>query len=233
MVKVLRASVAAGVFLVGGDQISALQGKPVELESEKAKVSYGLGFNLGARMSQEMEIDVDAFAEGLRSAVNGKDSRMTPEEIATTLQEYQQKQIAEREAEANQIGDINKAAGTAFLEKNATKEGVTVTESGLQYEVVTLGTGTKPAPTDTVEVHYRGTLLDGTEFDSSYARGETVSFPLNGVIPGWTEALQLMPVGSTYKLYIPSGLAYGPGGAGGAIGPNATLIFDVELIGIQ
>ena len=233
MNKVLLASVAASVLLVGCDQINSLQGKPVALESEKAKVSYGLGFNLGARMSQEMEIDVDAFAEGLRTSVGGKESRMTPEEIATTLQEYQQSQMAEREAEVNAIGDKNKAEGQEFLQKNATKEGVKVTESGLQYEVITQGTGTKPVPTDTVEVHYEGKLLDGTVFDSSYERGKTVSFPLNGVIPGWTEGLQLMPVGSKYKLYIPSGLAYGPAGAGGAIGPHSTLVFDVELIGIK
>lgn len=234
MKKVMLASVAAGVLLAGCDQIQQLQGgKPADLSSEESKVSYGLGYNLGMRMSQEMPIDADAFAEGLRNAVNGEQARMTPEEITTTLQTFQQKQLDERQAEANAVAEKNKAEGEAFLAENAGKDGVVTTDSGLQYKVLKKGEGTKPQPTDTVEVHYQGTLLDGTVFDSSYERGETVSFPLNGVIPGWTEGLQLMPVGSKYQLFIPSGLAYGPGGAGGAIGPNATLIFDVELIAIK
>ena len=132
----------------------------------------------------------------------------------------------------NASAEVNAQQGAAFLAENATKEGVTVLESGLQYSVITMGDGPKPGPSDTVEVHYRGTLIDGTEFDSSYSRNSTVSFGVTQVIPGWTEALQLMPVGSKWNLYIPSELAYGPGGAGGAIGPNATLIFEVELISI-
>jgi FKBP-type peptidyl-prolyl cis-trans isomerase len=125
-----------------------------------------------------------------------------------------------------------KEKGEAFLQENAKKEGVKTTASGLQYEVLTEGTGKKPGPTDTVRVHYRGTLLDGTEFDSSYKRGEPVSFRLNQVIPGWTEGLQLMSEGSTYRLFIPSNLAYGPRGAGGVIGPDETLIFEVELLAV-
>ena len=123
--------------------------------------------------------------------------------------------------------------GEAFLKENATKEGVVTTESGLQYKIVTAGEGPKPGAEDVVKVHYRGTLLDGTEFDSSYKRGEPVTFPVGGVIPGWVEALQLMPVGSKWELFIPSGLAYGPGGAGGQIGPNSTLKFEVELLSIE
>lgn len=125
-----------------------------------------------------------------------------------------------------------KEKGEAFLQENAKKEGVKTTASGLQYEVLTEGTGKKPGPTDTVRVHYRGTLLDGTEFDSSYKRGEPISFRLNQVIPGWTEGLQLMSEGSTYRLFIPSNLAYGPRGAGGVIGPDETLIFEVELLAV-
>ena len=148
------------------------------------------------------------------------------------MQAYQEKAAAEQQAAQAALAETNMAAATAFLAENAAKEGVVVTDSGLQYEVVTAGDGPKPGPEDTVEVHYRGTLLDGTEFDSSYARGETVTFGVGQVIPGWTEALQLMPVGSKYKLVIPPELGYGAGGAGQVIGPNAALVFDVELIAI-
>ncbi|HSB96405.1 MAG TPA: FKBP-type peptidyl-prolyl cis-trans isomerase, partial [Spongiibacteraceae bacterium] len=130
-------------------------------------------------------------------------------------------------------GEKNKAASEAYLAENAKKDGVKTTASGLQYKVETEGKGAKPKATDTVEVNYRGTLVDGTEFDSSYKRGQTVTFPVNGVIPGWSEALQLMTVGSKYQLYIPSDLAYGPGGTGGAIGPNQALVFEVELVDIK
>lgn len=150
----------------------------------------------------------------------------------STLQEYQQKQLAVRQEEAQAAGSENQAAADAFFAKNASVEGVKTTESGLQYQVLTEAEGAKPGADDTVEVHYHGTLLDGTVFDSSYQRGETVSFPVGGVIPGWTEALQMMPVGSKWKLFIPPALAYGPGGAGQMIGPNSALIFDVELISI-
>ena len=138
----------------------------------------------------------------------------------------------EQAANTQALAEANAAAGAAFLEENAAREGVMTTESGLQYEVVEAGDGASPSAEDSVEVHYRGTLIDGTEFDSSYARGEPVTFGVTQVIPGWTEALQLMQVGSKYKLFIPSELAYGPGGAGGRIGPNSTLIFDVELLSI-
>ena len=158
---------------------------------------------------------------------------MSDEEIMSTLQAYQQKQMAERQEEAQAVADTNKEAADAFFAENAGKEGVVTTESGLQYTVVEEGDGASPTAEDVVEVHFEGTLLDGSVFDSSYQRGETVSFPVNGVIPGWTEALQLMKVGAKWKLYIPSELAYGAGGAGQMIGPNAALVFDVELIGIE
>ena len=188
------------------------------LDSSEQRLSYGIAFSLGQRMkTDEVPMDVDAFAAGLRDAIEGAEPRLTQEEIGAEMQAYQ---------------EANAAAAATFLAANAEKEGVVVTDSGLQYEIVEEGEGPKPGPDDTVEVHYRGTLADGTEFDSSYARGETVSFGVGQVIPGWTEALQLMPVGSKWKLTIPPELGYGPGGAGQVIGPNAALVFDVELISI-
>ena len=209
----------------GGDKSSK-----ADLGSEIGKVSYGIGANIGARFGDDLPLDVDAFSAGVRDALAGGEMQMTEEEIMSTLQAYQQKQLAERQEEAQAAGGKNQAEAYAFFAKNGSVEGVTTTESGLQYQVLVEGKGAKPD--DTVEVHYQGTLLDGTVFDSSYQRGETVSFPVGGVIPGWTEALQLMPVGSKWKLFIPPSLAYGAGGAGQMIGPNAALVFDVELISI-
>tara|TARA_R110000772_G_scaffold41479_5_gene96434 strand:- start:9891 stop:10592 length:702 start_codon:yes stop_codon:yes gene_type:complete len=211
----------------GGDKSSK-----ADLGSEIGKVSYGIGANIGARFGDDLPLDVDAFSAGVRDALAGGEMQMTEEEIMSTLQAYQQKQLAERQEEAQAAGAKNQAEADAFFAKNGSVEGVTTTESGLQYQVLVEGKGAKPTADDTVEVHYHGTLLDGTVFDSSYQRGETVSFPVGGVIPGWTEALQLMPVGSKWKLFIPPSLAYGAGGAGQMIGPNAALVFDVELISI-
>ena len=177
-------------------------------------------------------MDVDAFAAGLRDALTGAEPRLTEEEISTEMQAYQEKAAAEQQVAQAALAEANLAAATAFLAENAAREGVIVTDSGLQYEIVEAGDGAKPGAEDTVEVHYRGTLVDGTEFDSSYTRGETVTFGVGQVIPGWTEALQLMSVGSKFKLAIPPELGYGAGGAGQAIGPNAALIFDVELVSI-
>ncbi len=205
------------------------------LDTEEKRVSYGMGVGLGERITQDnMQIDADAFAAGMKDAIEGAELQMTKDEIMAEMQAFQQQQVAAQQAELEQVADQNLAEGKAFLLENGAKEGVVTLESGLQYKVITEGAGEKPSATDTVEVHYSGKLLDGTEFDSSYQRGATVSFPVNGVIPGWTEALQLMPVGSKWALFIPSDLAYGPGGTGGGpIGPNATLVFDVELISIK
>ncbi|GAB3369306.1 FKBP-type peptidyl-prolyl cis-trans isomerase [Spongiibacter taiwanensis] len=203
-----------------------------KLDSEIAKVSYGIGVNIGSRFGDDLPLDVDAFSAGVSDALAGGDLKMTDEEIMSTLQSYQQKQMAARQAEAKALGDKNQAEAEAFFAENAEKEGVVTTDSGLQYMVLAEGEGDKPGEEDMVEVHYRGTLLDGSVFDSSYDRGQTVSFPVNGVIPGWTEALQLMSEGAKYKLFIPSELAYGAGGAGEMIGPNAALVFEVELIDV-
>ena len=205
----------------------------LKLETTEQRLSYGIALTLGNRMkADQVPMDVDAFSAGLRDALTGAEPRLSEEEIGVEMQAYQEKAAAEQQAAQAALAETNMAAATAFLAENSAREGVVTTDSGLQYEVIEAGDGPKPGPDDTVEVHYRGTLVDGTEFDSSYNRGETVSFGVGQVIPGWTEALQLMPVGSKYKLVIPPELGYGAGGAGQAIGPNAALIFDVELISI-
>ncbi len=204
----------------------------VALDSEMQKVSYSFGVDLGKRIGENMELDVAAFSAGVSAGIDGGETALSEEEMMTVLQNYQQQKMAEMQAEAGEQAEKNKQESEAFLAENTAKEGVVTLESGLQYKVLEAGDGEKPAADDVVEVHYRGTLIDGTEFDSSYARGESITFPVNGVIEGWTEALQLMPVGSKWELYIPSDLAYGPGGTQGAIGPNQALIFEVELLSL-
>ena len=206
---------------------------PAALETSAQRLSYGIAYGLGSRMAADsVPMDMDAFTAGMRDALEGTEPRLTQEEIAAEMKAYQEKAVAEQQAAQAVVGDSNASEGVAFLAENAKKEGVTVTDSGLQYEILQAGDGAIPTAEDTVEVHYRGTLIDGTEFDSSYKRNQTASFGVTQVIPGWVEALQLMPVGSKWKLAIPSDLAYGAGGAGGSIGPNATLLFEVELISI-
>ena len=198
-----------------------------ELKTEEDKVSYGLGMMIGDRvLSNYGEVDYDLLLAGMKAQKAGEETLITIEEAQAVLQEQQQREAAAKTAEAQK-------AGEAYLKENAAKEGVTVTDTGLQYEVITQGDGPKPTLEDTVSVHYVGTLIDGREFDSSIARGEPASFPLKGVIPGWTEALQLMYVGSKHRLVIPSDLAYGERGAGQLIGPGATLVFEVELLEIK
>lgn len=191
------------------------------------KVSYSLGVNVAKSVqAQGLEsIDAPAIAKAFKDVFEGNDLDISEEEANLVLQDYFTKLN-------NKAQEANIGTGMKFLEENAKKEGVVTTASGLQYTVITKGDGVQPKETDNVTVHYHGTLLDGTVFDSSVERGQPASFPVNGVIPGWIEALQLMNVGSKYKLFIPSNLAYGERGAGGAIGPNATLIFEVELISI-
>ena len=204
-----------------------------DLATSDQRLSYGIAFGLGQRMKADgVPLDTGAFTAGLSDALAGSEPRLTEEEIAAEMQIYQEKAQGEMEAAQAEIGAANAASSAAFLAANAVKEGVIVTESGLQYEIITEGTGPMPGPNDQVEVHYRGTLVDGTVFDSSIDRGETVTFGVSQVIPGWTEALQLMPTGSKWLLAIPSDLAYGAGGAGEVIGPDSALIFEVELIAI-
>ena len=209
------------------------EAEEVSLETSEQRLSYGMALGLGQRMAAEgMPIDVAAFAAGISDALDGSEPRLTQEEITAELQSYQEKAVAQQQEAQAAAATTNLVAAEAFLAENATREGVVVTDSGLQYEIVEAGEGTVPGADDTVEVHYRGTLIDGTEFDSSYSRGQTVSFGVGQVIAGWTEALQLMPAGSKWKLYIPPELGYGAGGAGQMIGPNAALVFEVELIAV-
>ena len=197
------------------------------------KTSYAIGWQTGQSfVRQEMEIDEESLMQGLREGLAGGESKWTDEEMGAALQELQRTMRARQQAKAKEQSTSNAAEGTAFLESNGAREGVTTTESGLQYEVLTAGDGAKPAATDTVTVHYRGTLLDGTEFDSSYARNQPATFPLSGVIGGWTEGLQLMGIGAKWKFFIPSELAYGMRGSPPKIGPGVTLIFEVELLEI-
>jgi FKBP-type peptidyl-prolyl cis-trans isomerase len=220
---------------------SAAAAAPAPLASDAQRSGYALGVTMGRQFRmQGLEVDGESLSRGLRDAYTEQALALNDGEIDTAMQNLQKAhqekmKVAEekRQSEQQEVAVRNKAEADAFFAQNRTAEGVVTTESGLQYKVEKMGDGPKPAASDTVKVHYRGTLRDGTEFDSSYARGEPVSFPVNAVIGGWVEALQLMPVGSKWHLYIPSDLAYGPGGAGDRIGPNAMLEFDVELLAIE
>ena len=204
------------------------------MKVELDKVSYVLGQSIGGDFRRQgFEIDPKIFAASFTEAFSGKESQMPVGEMQHIMQNFQRAMEDKKQAVQMESGKKNIESGKRFLEENSKKEGVKTTESGLQYKVLTEGSGKKPAATDTVETHYEGKTLDGTIFDSSYKRGQTTSFPLNGVIKGWTEALQLMAEGSKYELYIPSELAYGPAGSGGTIEPYSTLIFIVELIAIK
>jgi FKBP-type peptidyl-prolyl cis-trans isomerase len=207
---------------------------PLTLKTQKEKVSYAIGMNMGKSMQrQSVQVDPNILARGLKDALAGGKTLMTDEEAKATMTQFQTEMRKAQEEKMQQASMANKKEGTAFLEANKTKEGVKVLPSGLQYKVLKEGTGPKPSAADTVVCNYRGTLIDGKEFDSSYKRGEPATFPVNGVIKGWTEALQLMPVGSKWQLFLPADLAYGDRGAGADIGPGATLIFEVELMSIQ
>ncbi len=204
------------------------------LNSKKDKVSYTIGVDIGKNLKkQSIDIDPDILLRGLKDSLSGAKTIMSEQEMQETSTALRQEIMAKQAEEVKKIGEKNKKEGEAFLEENKKKEGVKTLPSGLQYKVIAEGKGKTPTATDTVTVNYRGTLIDGTEFDSSYKRGQPATFPVNGVIAGWTEALQLMKEGAKWQLFIPSALAYGERGAGGVIGPNATLIFDVELISVK
>ena len=206
----------------------------LELKDQKDKESYSLGYQFGQSLkSQGVDINLDIYGSGIRDAFSGKEPQMSQEEIRATIMELQKRITAERQKELKEKGAKNLAEAMAFLEENKKKEGIKTLPSGLQYKVLTEGSGKMPKAEDTVTVNYKGVLIDGTEFDSSYKRGQPVTFQVNGVIKGWTEALQLMKEGSKWQLFIPPELAYGERGAGRDIGPNATLIFEVELLTIK
>lgn len=200
---------------------------------KKAEYSYMVGMDVGRGLgSIKDEVDINIVIQALQASLKGEKTTLTEPEALSVRQEFMQKLQAKQAAKSKEDAEKNQKEGDDFLAKNKTKKGVKVTESGLQYEVIKEGSGAKPKATDTVKVDYTGTKIDGTKFDSSVDRGQPATFPLNGVIPGWTEGVQLMTPGSEYKFYVPAKLAYGERGPG-TIGPNATLIFDVKLISIE
>ncbi len=218
------------IFLAG--QVFAQEKSALK---DKEKLSYSMGVNLGQNFKrQSIDIDPDMLARGIKDSLSGGKTLMSVQEMKETLTAFEQVLMAKQAARMKELGDKNKREGAAFLAENQKKDGVKTLPSGLEYKVIKAGTGKKPKATDTVTVHYKGTLLDGTEFDSSYRRGKPATFPVKGVIPGWTEALQMMAQGAKWQIFVPPQLAYGEQGTpGGIIGPNATLIFEVELVSIQ
>ncbi len=213
---------------------AAAQGDNSPFKTDKEKASYALGMNIGSTfVRQSVEVDPNILIQGLKDEMAGGKTLMTEDEARATLTKLQgemrEKQMAKMKIEA----EANKKEGDEFLAANKAKEGVVTLPSGLQYKIVSAGTGPKPTAKDTVVCNYRGTLINGKEFDSSYKRGQPATFPVSGVIKGWTEALQLMPVGSKWQLFVPADLAYGERGPAPEIGPNATLIFEVELLSIK
>ncbi len=204
------------------------------LTTQKDKFSYALGMNLGTNLhKQSVPVDPNILMRGLRDALAGGKTALTEDQARAALMEVQNEMRKKQQEQMQAAGEVNKKEGDAFLVANKTKEGVVTLPSGLQYKIVTPGTGPKPTATDSVVCNYRGTLINGTEFDSSYKRGEPATFPVGGVIKGWTEALQLMPVGSKWQLFVPSDLAYGERSPGPEIAPDSTLIFEVELLSIR
>jgi FKBP-type peptidyl-prolyl cis-trans isomerase FklB len=207
--------------------------KKVELKTAKDKLSYSVGFDIGTSIKRNgVDVDLDIVAKAIKDAISGGKTLMTEQEMRETITAYQKEMAAKQQDRMKVVGEKNKKDGAAFLEENKKKEGVKTLPSGLQYLVLAEGKGAQPKPTDTVTVQYRGTTIDGTEFDSSYKRGQPATFALNQVIKGWTEGVQLMKEGGKIRLFVPSELGYGERGAGAQIGPNAVLIFEVELVSI-
>jgi len=233
--KMLVLALVAATSFIGacGKKEDAAAAPAGELTTDAQKFGYSIGVDLGKSLQPvKADVDIASLKAGLDDAVNGVtpklDDKQREEVKMTVAKQLQEKQVAEREAQAGK----SKEAGEKFLAENGKKDGVKTTASGLQYEVITEGKGAHPKASDTVTVHYKGTLLNGEEFDSSYSRNQPVTFPLGNVIPGWTEGVQLMTPGSKYKFYIPSALGYGERGAGVKIGPNETLVFEVELLSV-
>ena len=220
-------AVALGAALVSSTATA------VELKTDEQKESYAIGLQLGLQLQQVDNIDFKILTEGLKATYNQEEPEMTPEEVNKALMGLQQKMQEKQRQAFEKLSSDNLEKGKEYMAENGKKDGVKTTESGLQFEELEAGKGKKPTADDTVKVHYRGTLIDGTEFDSSYARQEPVSFSLKGVIPGWTEGVQMIKEGGKARLVIPADLAYGPGGMGNAIGPNETLVFEIELLEVN
>ena len=219
------------VLVIAGSVVGE---EPVSLKSQKDKISYIIGLDIGNNLKrQSADVDLDILLRGMKDSLSGTKPVLSENEIREVTTAFKQEMTKKQAEETKKLAEKNKKEGDAFLEENKKKEGVKTLPSGLQYKVITEGSGRSPKESDTVTVNYKGTFVDGTEFDSSYKRGEPATFPVNGVIKGWVEALPLMKEGAKWQLFIPPGLAYGETGAGNAIGPNATLIFEVELISIK
>jgi FKBP-type peptidyl-prolyl cis-trans isomerase FklB len=229
MKKLIAVALVLSIF--GSMVIAQKKGTP---KTKKEKISYSIGVNIGKNMkTQGIDLDQGLLTQGIKDGLNSSKTAMSDKDMEASMTAFQQEIMGKMQAKQKVDGEKNAKEGEAFLAANKKKEGVVTLSSGLQYKILKSGDGPKPTKDQTVKCHYRGTLIDGTEFDSSYKRGEPTEFPVGQVIKGWTEALQLMPVGSKWQLFIPSDLAYGPNGAGQMIGPNATLIFDIELISIK
>ncbi len=229
----MRAFALAALALLLTFTLAAAQDKS-PLKSQQDKISYSIGLSIGRNFKgQGIEIAPDALIRGVRDAMEGNTPLLSDEEIRMVMFAFQMEQRGKQQERSQQIGEKNKREGEAFLAKNRQKPGVTTAVSGLQYKVITEGTGKSPSVNDAVTAHYKGTLIDGTVFDNSYDRGEPARLSVSGVIPGWTEALQMMKVGAKWLLWIPAQLAYGERGAGQHIGPHTMLIFEIELIAIE
>lgn len=230
----MKRRLAMAMFAVVAISGASFAADDPALKSDKEKLSYSIGMDIGGNMKRgAIDVDPDRLAKGLKDSYGGGKTDLTEDEARQAITTYQKARTAKLAEEKLKLGERNKAEGEKFLAENAKKEGVTTLPSGLQYKVIAPGTGKSPKSTDTVTTQYKGTLIDGTEFDSSYKTGQPATFPVSGVVPGWIEALQLMKEGAKWQLFVPSNLAYGERGAGRDIGPNATLIFEVELISIK
>lgn len=230
----MKRRLAMAMFAVVAISGASFAADDPALKSDKEKLSYSIGMDIGGNMKRgAIDVDPDLLAKGLKDSYGGGKIDLTEDEARQAITTYQKARTAKLAEEKLKLGERNKAEGEKFLAENAKKEGVTTLPSGLQYKVIAPGTGKSPKSTDTVTTQYKGTLIDGTEFDSSYKTGQPATFPVSGVVPGWIEALQLMKEGAKWQLFVPSNLAYGERGAGRDIGPNATLIFEVELISIK
>ncbi len=223
--------VAVSVMFLACEGIT--QGK-VALKTQMDSVSYAIGVDIGRNMKmQKMDVNTAALAAGMKATLDSSKTLLTEEQCSSVMMAFQQRMMAKQQAEAANAGEGHRKEGEAFLAANKSKAGVQTTASGLQYKVITMGKGPKPTPNQTVTVHYKGTTIDGKEFDSSFKRGQPAEFGVTQVIPGWVEGIQLMPVGSKFEFYISANLAYGDRGAGENIPPGSTLIFEVELLGVK